>query len=1251
MKKIFALLFAIIFCLPLFSNNITDAWAALEKQDRTTARQLLEKALKDKNTFKEASLMLILLNYIEEKKESLPVMENLFEELDTPSPYLFSLWFDDAVTNGYWKKKKDRLAFLNKIIKSPNVNESIKAGGNYILGMHHLYSNNVEQAWKTWENINAIKNWQFTGPFYNVSGSGFLKEYAPVSNPKPDAKFVSSTNSDIYWFKPAHNQKDNWIATSYFIPEIIGTVYAQTFVTAPEDMEVVLALGRSGDIKLWVNDFLLISEEEEQKTELDIVKRKVQLKKGGNRILIQLGHTSKTGNFANFMVRLLDENLKPIDGLTGSDKYIPYAKNSANDNGEPIEHFAEAYFKNKIKEEPNNILNHILLAKTFYRSDKTNQAIEILLEANKKAPKNIFIHQALLENYNKLGNRTEAVKKIEEIRSLDASLPLIQVYDYTDFIENENYGEAEPLLESIKKWAGENSKVYLNYLIELQSIKKEYQKLLLTVDKAFKLFPDDPTYMEYHYRVTKNISKNPTEASGLLEDYLKTTYDNGIEKLLSEEYKQQGTKNKIEKLLAKQMEMFPEESKFMNAALSYYYSAEDYKKAKTYGERKISNTPFTASAWSDLGYIEEALGNKKEAEEHLKKAIHYNPNLFSAREKIRDLQGKPTFQSLFKRENVYDEINSYLNKESSSDDNYEYIFNERNYIVFPEGPYLEYAQLAIRMLNETGVQTWKETSIGTDNSRQRVITEKAELIKKNGQRVAAEQSGGQIVFPSIEVGDAVYVVYKIENYSYGKLRKEFWNTNYFNDFVPINESKFRLLLPTDYDIDIKKINVDVEPITRSVDDFVLHEWALENIEKCKDESYMPTITEVGKNLHFSTVKNWGVIADWYHDLAMPLAKDDYNVNQVYDEIFKEKKSLSEREKAEAIYDYLCNNIRYSSVSFRQSGYVPQKPMTTLSTQLGDCKDLSLLYHTLAKKAGINTNLVLVNTRDNGEETMVTPSNEFNHCIIKIDLPDETIFQELTSEKLPFGYMPNTVLNAQALVIPNTATDNVGSQLIHVPPIPSAKETLSRTATIKIAENKLNVKTSLAAEGALAAEYRYYFMGLTNERTKEEMESLLSRDFKNHLALKDYNFEELDSRTPTFNYHADFSVENEVLSIGGMNAVPIPFFEAIVHMDAFQEEERKHPFLYWLYETGDEYRTELIFELPEGKEIVELPAPTSIENPFINYSIGVEKISDQKIKINRTAIINRKNISPKKYPAFREAVKKIIEAEDKYIVFK
>lgn len=1250
LKNLFLLLFILI-CTNLRATYLEEAWEALENNNRAGARTLLNEAIEKNENKTEATILLVLLNTLEEKKENFDLFQEVYHDIENPDPYLFSLWFDHAITDKYSKKDSERLKFLEKIASDQRLNSAIRSSAHYILSFHYVNAFKMKEANKHWQQCGSIKGWQFVGPFDNSSGSGFDKPYKPILEPKPDAKFISKNHAEIQWITPSHPQPDPWVSPIYHLSGNPAIVYTQTFVHSPEEQEVIFALGFTGNLKVWLNDQLVMAEEQELRTDMDIFKRKARLHKGENRILIQMGFTAES-SYPNFMLRLLDASGEVIPGLSGSTEYKPYSKGKPSDIGEEIPHFADGFFKQKIEAEPKNLLNYLLLSKVYFRSKWHNQAIDILKKAEAIAPKNMIIQNELLLNYKELSDRTQLFKQLENMRRLDGDLLLFATYDFEQNLKSEKLTEAEENLAQIEKFVKKGTETYVEYYIKLLAHKQEYQQLIELIDFAYQKYPENITFLELKFLLMKNLQKSSDQAVGVLEKYLNSNYNASISNMLLEEYEKTGNKSKLEKRLIKLREAFPEEPQFINALSNFYFQTKKYAKALEQIQTGLQNAPYNTKYWESLSYIQEGLGNQTEAINAIEKALTYNPNLFSARERLRSLQNKEPILSYLKNENAYQEVSSALAKTSEADDNYEFIFDDRSYIIFPQGASMEYNSVAIKMLTEAGVDNYKESSIGYSSNRQSLTIETAEVIKKNGEKVQAERNRNELVFPSLEVGDAIFIEYRMENYTGGKLSKEFTREHIFNSFVPTNRSRFRLFTSADNSLLIEKVNFEKEPKEYIVDDFKCYEWEIENPEKCKEESYMPSLYEVGMGLHISSMDSWRTISEWYRDLALPMAKVDYNLEQVYNEIFEGKSFKDDYEKAEAIYDYISENIRYSSVSFRQSNFVPQKPMVTISTQLGDCKDVSTLYHTLAKKAGIDTHLVLVSTRDNGENRLKVPSIGFNHCIVRIDIDDKKIFQELTDNKLPFGSMPDIIVNAQALVIPNSATDEEGENLINIPNEKLVQDQLNRKSTVTINEaEEVHINTHLQIAGDLTSDYRHHLSNKTEEQTKEAVEDIFAKYFEGNFQLESYEFIELEGRGEEFGLKGEFLVENEVKSIGGLKAFQPPLFEEIFTLDPFPDEERVHPLLYWSYESENVYETETVVELPENAVLIELPQSFELSESFIQYSLNVEKLSDTSLKITRKVNIDNQAFAPEMYETFRETIKKIVKAEDIYVAYK
>ncbi len=1259
MRSLLSVLLLVLFLVPTntFADGLDDIWLAMEEKDHDKVDELLAAAMKDPATKVDATLARILLNQTDDKGGNRKLLQSIYNDLEDPSPYLYSMWFTNAVTSGYGKKYDFQLDFIDQFMEDPRVNISIKAGARYLLGIHHQMSNDQKNAVKVWDEVPSMQNWNVTGVFDNTSGSGFDKDHAPISNPKPDAEFISSTNSDIKWFTPPVIQTDPWYTLSYYLLKPQGVGFAQTFVTNPADRDVILALGASGSLKVWVNDQLVFEEEEELETELDVHQVAFTLPKGENRILVQLGYTYDVG-YPNFSARFLEKSGKEITDLPSSADYREYNKPATPMKVEQITHFAEDFFKKKTEGEPKNIVNYLLLADTYYRSDRFNEAVETIDKVLEMYPNNVMANMQQIVNYLALDDRTELLKQIDVLRKIDGDLVFLHQYDFSQAIRSEDYDEAEEHLDDVKRKLGSKSVSYIKDKIEWLSEKKEYQEMIDLIEDSYNMYPEISYFVNLKYLINK--SKNVPTARNIvfLEKYMKKNYSGQIFRQLIEEYSQTGYFAKMEKLLQTQYENHKEDVDQHMELVNLYYNTRSYYRCLEYINEALTIAPYNSDMYYTRSLVYEAMDNDGMAMIDLRKAVHYDPNLFEAREKLRELENKKPFLSFFKNDDTYDEIEAALeekedeDEEEASDDNFEYIFSDKNYVLFPEGASVEHNRLAIKVNNEAGVDEWKETSIGYNYSWQRLIIETAEVVKANGQKVDAEKSYSRMVFPSLEPGDAVLIEYRLENYTGGKLAKEFWVDHLFESYVPKARVSLNIYAPKDNQLKITAKNMDgLEKETKEFDEFVRYSWVLENVDKTKYESYMPPLREVGKMLYISTVDSWKVIADWYSDLAVPQAKEDHNLTKAYNEIFEGKDFVNDYEKAKAIYNYIADNISYSSVSFRQSNYIPQTPMVTISTQLGDCKDVSTLYHTLAKKAGLKTHLVLVNTRDNGESTMQMPTTEFNHCIVKIDLPEGSIFQELTNEDIPFGTMPRTIENAQALVIPNDENDNVGNELINIPATNLAVNALKRKSTVKVTGSDITVSSILDVTGNQVSYYRGRFSQLNKVETEESVQRLLSGYFDNNLEVDEYSFKNLDEREEDFAITTEVTVEDEVKSIGGFNAVKPPLFERVMTSDAFTDDERNYPIRYWKYESNEVYETEVVVELPAGSQLMELPKGFAVKKDYIDYKLTVVKLSSTKIKVIRTVKIITKNIEPAQYADFQETVKGIVKAEDIYIAYK
>ena len=521
----------LLFYLVDFANDYDKAWEALRKNDRKQAIAYLEKALKDPATAADAYITSIFLREFDGgKMVKGHFSEMVMDRVKDVNPYLFAMWFNDAVLGRYGKKTlADQLDLLEIITKRSDINGSLKAASKYVLGMHFLNSNQFEKARPEWAKMGSLGDWQLAGPFENLSGSGFYKLHGPLEHAEATAEFKSSGNALIRWFKPSKINEDGWIFLHSHIPDNTAVTYAQTFVYVPEDVKVMVNAGVNGSLKVWVNDVLVIAESKERVTELDCYKNYAQLKKGYNRILVQTSYSNNS--IANFIIRCTDTNGKPIEGLVSKSDPQPYSKQAGAAATHSIKHFAEAYFEEKIKADPDNLVNYILLSQTFLRNQKTFEARKVIQEALKKYPDNSLLRFELIQCLIKEGSRTLLSQEIERLKETDPDCYLVYKLNINQLVDDEKYDEALQLFEKMTALYDEDEED-LEDRIRILRAKDKTEEAITVIQKAYNMYPENLSFVSMMFNLQKNAYKNREEAVKIYQKYLKNNFNYQIFKAL-----------------------------------------------------------------------------------------------------------------------------------------------------------------------------------------------------------------------------------------------------------------------------------------------------------------------------------------------------------------------------------------------------------------------------------------------------------------------------------------------------------------------------------------------------------------------------------------------------------------------------------------------------------------------------------------------------------------------------------------------
>ena len=1191
----------------------------------------------------EAHLMLSLLATMDGKEdESFAQFESFFNSSANPYPYLYSLWSTESVFGTSQKKTEARLKFFNQIIADPKANGTLKVMANSAIGDHYSASNQKPKSKDYFAKIGSVDTWAMVGEFENISESGFDKPYEPIAHPEDNYVFTNKNGAKVKWFQMKGNRDDKWVDFTYHYFTEDAIIYAQSFANSAVDQEVTFRIGTSGSLKLWVNDALLLVEAEERNNDMDTYQAKVKLNKGFNRILIQCG-TSELSN-SNFLLRITDDMGNAMKGLTYSNNSQTYTK-STQPLPSRIPIFSEDFFENKTKGGKGTVLEHLLLAHAYLRNDKGYEARKALAQAEKMAPECGYLKIKQIDAYNRSGNETDAKITIEWLKEHDAESLLSLNLFFNEEIEKETYEEATKILDKIERMYGTDETTMLKR-ISLAAREKKQDYLVKLVEEGYKKYPDNYTFMDLKTDVETSMNKSFSGALSVIQRYLKTHYSYDAQKALSDLYFNNGMTEKGVAAFQTIIDNSPYSPGSRYSMAKYYFGTRDYNKAEAYYLKCIENAPDIYYFWSALAQNYNEKGNTQKAIECYQRAMELEPGDFDSREQLRKLQNKPEIFSYFKKSDVYDIVKKSPAPAAYPEDNSLILLDEVQKVVYNGGTSEEKRTFVVKILNTEGINRWKQYYI-QHYRMQSYNVEKAEVIKANGSKVEGSSNEDEIVFTNLEVGDAIHVSYKIKSSNGGKLARHFWESFYFTHFLPSLTTSYSLMVEEGVTFNSKFSQEKIEPKTEKKDEFTIHTWEKTNLPAITYEDKMPELSDVGNNFFLSSIPDWTFVSNWYYDLATSKSKVNLEVKEAVAKIFDGKTGLSEMQKARMIYEYIVSNIKYLSVSFLQSGLIPQKASHTLNTKLGDCKDVSTLFVAMCKEAGINAELVLVATRNNGKYQMLLPSIDFNHCIAKLNTGGKEYYIELTSDKLPFNTFYDNLKNANYLHVKSEQSGQKAELSYLNPPTRNLNQ-VSRKTEVRLEGTDVFVKKITTKTGVFASSMRDSYRDLGQQDQFKEMQRAIAGDY-NQTTLKSLKFSNLTGLSDTVQYTYEFFGPEALAELGGMQILALPWSERAKSFDFNFTADRKYTMDLWNSD-GDGEEESVEVALPAGLILAEMPQNVQLSCPVADYSLSY-KTAPGKLTVSRKLKYRKDEISLADMKEFELFYRKVVSADSRQLAMK
>lgn len=1101
------------------------------------------------------------------------------------------------------------------------------------LGKHELSNGRIDKANSWFDRIGFIKAWRVIGPFNNVSGSGFDNVYPPELEDRPDSTYRGANGALVQWTALKETGRTGWIDMRQYYTSASGVFYASTYIYAAREQRVHARLGTSGAFRLYLNGSEIHSAVEEHNNDLDTYISAVTLPAGWSHVLVKLCTYDITSS--NFLLRFTTEQGEPIRDLEGTTAPKAVTTTSLNPVivGQPI---LDA-LRTAVAADADDVIPAILLAKGLLRNDQAIEAELVLRPIVDQYPTSVLVLQLYREALIRGDKMDEAKAAYETMIDERPDLPWAISSKLEEVLEQGDLAAADSLVAVLgQRLPG--SLAYYRAALQPAARRNDVVAIRRLIEVGAAAYPEDLGFTIAAARLASMGTRRLDSAIGIINRHLQHRYSQEGLSILAEYHKQSGDIDSFERTLRDALDLSPTASVFHVNMATARAERSDYDNAIRYLTLATEIAPSIAELWKALGDMYRTTADLAQSRACFERALSIDPADFDARERLRQLRGDPAPFSLFPLANLDSLIAAAALVEEPADVDAVMLYRSQQRVVYDGSRSELREEVVIKITSIDGIDSYKEYTAWSGDE-DGLTFEKSVVRKPNGREVPADRNGGFLVFKTLAVGDVIHVRYRVRQASYGRMAQFFSEDVILDDEIPVRMSSYHLIIPKSEAVRWVTSHWDVQPVRATTVYGDHYAWTLRDAPPIKSEIGMPAFRDVARRLQVSTMQ-WSDIVEWYHDISRTKARKTFEIAELMDSLAPRTASLDEDEIIRRVYDYVTTNVRYSAVSFRQSGIIPQQGRKTLITRIGDCKDVSTLCIAMLAERGISAHIVLVNTTIAPNAAEPLPSTDFDHAIVRIKRASGSLFMDLTAPDIPMGCLPGGDVGAFALLIDPGTTAPTRLLRSMLPPsnaVVSIRMTLDGDAA--------TMRVQQTHSGSAASYLRTSFKSETDEEVIKEWTESLAYEFPDvQITQFEHNAEQPLSEALTFGY--DAIVPRHVIHAGDFRIVKIPWYSDYTPDASLSTDTRTYPIE--REPNLDTVRETVIIEMPQGYEPSGLSRSFTREHPTASVRVSAS-VNGRTLTIDRMSILRSAYIKPADYTAYRTFYNDVVEHDRRYLL--